>query len=336
MRPETRSAAAALYRLGVAPGRSVPPTSRLEEFVASTPGTRRIVNDPACIGVDYTSRLSNACADILKLDSFGLTERETHVVNILRGGLNYGLREALHTAFGWTRHATCFLSAQRVCDGPEGAWRIDENAYRKLYFGKSASLLIGDVVATGTSLRYALDELVSYALRNGTALRRIVFFTFGGELASEILAKVDARCRELFPGYVRTVLIYLEGRFLMARSDTPVTIRIPDTDLMRLGAEMAPEFIESEYESPAYPIERCTIYDAGSRAFHPAEHLADAAGYWRQVLELAEGGMTFAQLLKERFPGLDPARFGAVDLAALARERIGALTGTDCSASPRR
>ena len=94
------------------------------------------------------------------------------------------------------------------------------------------------------------------------------------------------------------------------------------TDLVRLGALMAPEFVESQYEAPSFPIERCTIYDAGSRAFWVREYAEDVLGYWRQNLQFANHGMTFADLLAERFPGLDPARFGDVDLKAVSLAQI--------------
>ena len=55
------------------------------------------------------------------------------------------------------------------------------------------------------------------------------------------------------------------------------------------------------------------------------EHLADVADYWRQTLALARTGVTYAQLLEERFPGLDPRRFGSVDLVALCERRLAAI-----------
>lgn len=295
----------------------------VEEYLASAPGTRRIANDPMLLGVEYTLALRQSCADVLRADSFGLVERETHVLNILRGGLNFGLREALHLAFGWNRHATDFLSAQRT-NGADG-WRIDESSYRKLSFAGDVSLVLGDVVATGTSLRHALGVTIERIAQQGAALRRIVLFTFGGERATDVLVEMDERCRRIFPGYDRSVVVYFEGRFRMATEETPLTIRIPETDLVRRDATLAPEFVESQYEDPAFPIERCAIYDAGSRAFLPDEHLADVADYWRQTLALARTGVTYAQLLAERFPGLDPRRFGSVDLVALCERRLAAI-----------
>ena len=105
-------------------------------------------------------------AEALRDKTLDLNIKESSgvVVNILRGGLNYGLRHALHDAFGWNRHTTCFISAQRARDNADPEeWHITENAYRKVYLPRPASLFIGDVVATGTSLRYGLNELIASA-----------------------------------------------------------------------------------------------------------------------------------------------------------------------------
>lgn len=301
----------------------IPGPGPVEAYAATSPGTRRICNDPAVAGVEYTDALRLSCADILRALGPVCGETEAVVVNLLRGGLNFGLREALRDAYGWNCHTTCFMSAQRARDeGDPEAWHITENAYKKVYLPERVSFFVGDVVATGTSLRYGLRELVKTASEQKADVRNIVFFTYGGPVAREILAECDAACRRAFPDYGRTVLVYLEGCFAVAAPDTPLHVRLTGTDLLRLGATMAPEFAESQYESPSYPIERCTIYDAGSRAFWLFEYVADVIGYWRQNLQFANHGMTFGELLAERFPMLDPTRFGDVDLRALALERI--------------
>ena len=133
---------------------------KVQSFIVSTPQTRRISNDPTCAGCEYTDLLEQACCEVFKLQPVVLTEQETVVVNILRGGLNYGLRQAIAKAYGWRNHTTCFISAQRARNaGDSESWHITENDYEKVYFPETASLVIGDVVATGTSLRYALQEL---------------------------------------------------------------------------------------------------------------------------------------------------------------------------------
>ncbi len=292
--------------------------------IVSTPETRAICNDPQVAGCDYTDRLRRACAKVFGLKTVSLRESETCVVNILRGGLNYGLREALAAAYGWNRHATAFISAQRARDAADSEdWHITENDYEKVYLPSTASLVIGDVVATGTSLKYALQELLRSAQEQKIRLRSIVFFTFGGAKAQEILEEIDGRCRDLFEGYEQTTLFYFEGCFTCAEASTPLSVRLTGTDLLRWNATMAPEFVESQYEDPAYPLERCTIYDAGSRAFWLEDYIQDVIGYWRQNLQFAEHGMDFRQLLHERFPGLDDTRFPAgTDLRQLALRQL--------------
>ena len=120
-----RSAGSArLYRME-APGTAV------EAFVATAPGTRAISNDPAVAGVDYTTRLRAVCADALRALAPDVPESDAVVVNILRGGLNFGLREALADAFGWNAHTTCFMSAQRARDAQDS--EEDRYQMRKTY-----------------------------------------------------------------------------------------------------------------------------------------------------------------------------------------------------------
>jgi len=300
---------------------------KIEEIIATTPETRAISNNPRVMGLEYTHRLQKACTKILKKLSVNnltcLEEKQTIVFDILRGGLNFGLREALGNAFGWNRHGCSFISAQRARkdDSPE-QWHIVETEYSKVYMPKIASIVVGDVVATGTSLEHAMQALVAEAEKQGTQLRSVVFFTIGGPRAGEILGKMDAMCRDRFSGYETTTLVYLEGCFTVPVPETKIQIKITGTDLLRLNAVMAPEFIASQYEDPCYPIQRCAIYDAGSRAFWPPEYIEDLYGYWSKVKQLADHGVTYEALLKERYPGLDPEPFGPVNLGMVCDDQL--------------
>src|SRR5574344_2108681 len=85
----------------------------LKRFIASTPQTRAISNDPTVAGTNYTRRLQLACTNVFRNYDFGIKELSTVVLNILRGALNFGLRDALADAYGWSRHNSSFISAQR-------------------------------------------------------------------------------------------------------------------------------------------------------------------------------------------------------------------------------
>lgn len=281
--------------------------SLFRRFIASTRETRQICNDPFVVGVDYTDKLETACERVLRhlsqLAVVPFVEHETCVLHILRGGLNFGLRNALAHAFHWNFHSAAFLSSQRARQVPTSSdWVITENSYQKIALPKRATIVFGDVVATGTSLEHGIRRLVDEAKHLGVEIVSWVFFTIGGPRAEEIIAKTSSYCYSLFPHYHGAVVVYFEGRFAVEHQDDSVLGRISGTDLLRTASLLAPEFITSQADSPSYPIERCTIYDAGSRAFWLKEYLEDVESYWRRLARAADRGMTFEELLKLRYP----------------------------------
>lgn len=300
-------------------------------FVASTPQSRAICNDPLILGLPYTQALTEACREVLKAlrDKLPveLSEAQATVLNILRGGLNFGLREAAGQAFSWERHSTAFISAQRArqSERPED-WYITENSYQKVFLPSTVDLIFGDVVATGTSLEYALRQILEISQAQGSGIRYILFFTIGSERSEEILQSLCKTCREKFPNFKGATVVYLEGRFSVPDSKSKLQIKISGTDLLRTQAILAPEFIESQFESPSYPLERCTIYDAGSRAFFVREYLEDVLDYWEKTKALAQAGLSFTELLAERFPELPPQKFPPTDLKNLAEQQIKKLS----------
>jgi len=298
----------------------------VKRYILSTPETRAICNDPLVMGFEYTEKLKKACSTFLRLirgpETIELYENRSVVFNILRGGLNFGLRGALAQAFGWNNHSSSFVTAQRarVTESPE-LWHITEDEYQKITFPERAQIILGDVVATGTSLKHGLDIMIKEAVKQGTELSSILFFTIGGQMSEQRLIEADKACRKHFPNYEGTHVCYIEGRFFVPTTETNVSIKITGTDLMRCNSLMAPEFIESNLESPSYPLERCTIYDAGSRAFQIEEYRDDVIEYWKGVLELSKT-MTFEELLSERFPEIDAKNFGSVSLEQVAKQQL--------------
>ena len=299
-------------------------------FISSTPETRKIMNDPTVVGVEYTSLLQQACVATLKAFSkhsgFKLHEDETLVLNILRGGLNFELRDALCEAYSWNTHGSWFVSSQRVCDD-EGKWSISEDSYKKVYFTPKSTIILGDVAATGTTLKAILPSLIEEALEEDCQIRHLVLFTIGGSNAASVIEKIDKELSETFPKYEGSAVIYFEGIFNLAGSENELSIKENGTDLLRTKSVLSPEFLSSQYDEPSYPIERCVIYDAGARAFHVPEYVADVIDYWEQVLELAKNGIDFDEYLEERFPELDQDKFKYHSLKSIAKEQLKKLEG---------
>lgn len=283
----------------------VPKHRGVSEYLASTPHTRAICSDPFVYGVEYTRLLQYACSDVLQsLETASLNsvweQGNTVVFHILRGGLNFGLRDALHSAYGWNYHRSAFISSQRARD-EKGDWYITENRYQKISLPDHAHIIFGDVVATGVSLEHALFRIIEVAEKDRKQITGFTFFTIGSPRAGEILERIDQECKKRFSSYMGSRIIYFEGIFGVGDEHSTLHIMLPGTDLLHSPALLTDEFISYQQQALPYALERCTIYDAGSRACDVHEYLEDVRGYWEQVLELAYNGMTLSAYLQERF-----------------------------------
>jgi uracil phosphoribosyltransferase len=302
--------------------------TRIGEYIFTSPFSRAICNNPEIFGVQYTDHLREACTlallSLREANVIQLQETSTCVLNILRGGLNFGLREALANAYAWNRHSSAFLSAQREQDPKDpDCWYITENTYAKFELDGTVSIILGDVIATGSSLKFGLQKIIKWCQEHRTLVKNIVVFTIGGPRSTEILSQISDECRIHFVGFEKTILVYLEGIFYVPSPQDTYRLALSGTDLMRTNCLMAPEFEESQLESPFYPLERCTIYDAGSRAFHIEEYLNDVRHYWNQVKALAEQGVTYESFTRERCPYVqEKGLLLDKDLFAIAKERL--------------
>ncbi len=241
------------------------------------------------------------------------------VLNFLRGGLIFDLSRALFRALDARHHSTCFMSSQRTCDN--GLWTVHESMYRKLRVPNDGILVVGDVVATGSTLKHGMRVLLDHLVQARVALKGVVFFTIGGSNLERLLEDSDSECRRYYPGYQETHAVYLEGRMHLVREEDDIPLGEPGTDLIRKGALLAPEFVSCQNHPHSAVLERCVIYDAGSRAFDCANYLRDVLHYWRHLAGLARSGMTFEQRRKQLWPEGDVPNPGKT-LQTIAEERI--------------
>ncbi len=272
----------------------------IDRYIISTPETRDICNKPEVLGVEYTEKLKTAVAKSLKHFKDILTNEENICVfNFLRGSLNFHIREALNIAFNFNKHNTSFMSSQRFKE--DGRWGVKENMYRKLNFPKPTTLLIGDVVATGVTMQEGINLIYEEVKKADSELKDIIFFTIGCHKIEKVFENILPKLKT-FKNFNKVHIIYFEGKFKLVDSKTELKIGIPGTDLIRKDCLLSPEFEQSQLNSLSFPLERCTIYDAGSRSFQIKEYREEVLNYWGKTLELANNGFTLKQALEERLP----------------------------------
>lgn len=300
----------------------------IRRYCFSTAETREIVNKPEVMGMDYTEKLEAGMMHLLTgfkpLHFTDMKEDQVEVFNFLRGGLNFGLRNALHRAYGWNSHRSSFMSSQRARDS-EGRWYITEDSYRKITIAKGGIVFCGDVIATGVTLESGLAALTKEVKKRNASIRYFHFFTFGCHKAEKTLQEYYDIWKAEFEDFEGIDVFYIEGKFHLADSKTPVSIKLQGTDLLRRDSVLMPEFIAHQEKSIVYPLERCTIYDAGSRAYDIEEYAADVVDYWEQVYVLAKNGMTASAYLEERYPEASEnlrKKAAESDLVAIAAERV--------------
>ncbi len=277
----------------------------VRRWVVSTPWSRDICNRPELLGCEYTAALRSAMVAALAAAPFRDLVASTPptrvcVLHFLRGGLNFDLRNALHEAYGLNALASVFMSSQRF--RVEGRWQVREDMYRKLQVPPGAVLLAADVVATGVTVANGLEVVLEHVRQIGSSIRALVFFTIGCHKLEKCLAALEPRLREASPDYLGSHVVYLEGKLRLVDSRTPLRVGIPGTDLIRREALLAPELEASQLALPSAILERCAIYDAGSRAFDVPAYVEDVLDYWRKVRSLARYGLTLADALAERWP----------------------------------
>lgn len=275
--------------------------SPVTQLMASTPETRALCNRPEITGLPVTAALRTALTRVLarhaELGLAAPAAGEAGLLTIMRGGMTFGLREALADSCGLDRATLSFVTAERFRDG--GQWRIRQDQYRSYALPARGVLYLADVVATGTTLGHVLDQLLPVLRSSGTQLRALVVFTIGSAAAEKVLARFHKRAQqELGPGYERTVLVYLEGRFGLAGEVKTPVIAEPGTDLLRFPALLTPEFELSQFERLSFPLERCVVYDLAQRCCDPQAHLAAVRKYWQRLMEL---GITCEEAFRERW-----------------------------------
>lgn len=290
--------------------------TQIEEYIFSTPETRRVCNEPELVGLEFPRCMRQATVRVLRrppLNEFfrDQSDRMVSVMHFLRGGLNFQLRDALAEAYGFNKHYCAYMTSQRHKDSDE--WVIEQDQYRKIRYLPGSTLLIGDVIATGSTLENGLDVLIEHAESENAPFRNLIVFTIGCDRGRQILDEYVDRLRRDC-GVDRVMLFYAEGKFGLAKAGSSPTIKIPGTDLLRDPALLAPEYERSLYDRLHIAIERCAIYDVGAKSFEYQKHIEDVCEYWNQLIE---SNLTLKKAYRERWSEQD---YGSVDQLFQARK----------------
>ena len=254
-------------------------------YVVSGEGTRHMMASPEVVG--YESYLSMKPATTTALAYFrdeGLAD-EADILTILRGGLNYPLEECCYKA-GIRIPNMNFISCERKIEN--GIITGLDIKYEKLHIARDITLMVGDIIASGDTLRLCLSQVVDRFRRRGGSLKRIIFFTIGGTKAIPLMERFTEDIRRCFPDFEGFSCVFYEGIFTVYEDKGVSGINIPDIDFGWRGGFIAPEFrhyVLGFLEDALF--EKCIIYDGGARRYEIPAHYEEVMEYWEKLLARA-------------------------------------------------
>jgi hypothetical protein len=249
-------------------------------YVVSAPGTRHLMAFPEVVGYDSYLSMLPATTDALRNRYSQGKEEDVDILTILRGGLNYPIEEACYRS-GIRVRDIHFVSCERIIE--DHVITGLEIKYEKLRVKKDCTLVIGDIIATGDTLRLCLDQVIDRFRRRGGSIRKIVFFTIGGTRAIDLMEKKAEEIREVFPEFEGFECYFYEGIFTVYTDKGATGINVPDIDFGWKGGIVSPEFRRFVLDHPYSILEKCIIYDGGARRYEIPVHFHEALEYWEGV-----------------------------------------------------
>lgn len=266
--------------------------ANLEVLIASTAQTREIFNTPELCGVPFQHALSEALEKLVrglslleqKPVSRYLKEFPLDIIYILRGGLNFDLHNAVFQATGTYPEVT-FVSSQRVFS--KDTFYISEFEYKKWNIQQDAVICLGDISATGTTITHVLDQAIHQYHAENKKPRWLLFITIGTtEVISTLQRYVQKLAHEWAPNFEGITVVFLEQIFRLYTGHAQlIDNHLPFTDFFRARFPFALEFEKASLAKPVSFLERCAIYDGGSRSYEPHAYLVNLQKYWQALLD---------------------------------------------------
>ena len=204
----------------------------------------------------------------------------------LSGGLYYALNYGFKKEFGFAL-PQCFIGIQRQrVEGKEGQFRALAGYENFESLPDNAHVVIGDTVATGSTLVKGIQLLLDAAEDKGYSIASITVLTLAGsaEGARKLAALAKKHITSQHPK-CRVSLYACEMLFHLMPDGTDLRFLMPDSVMPDESRQEA----ERRYGKYLSKNMRCAVFDWGTRCKNPAEHC-------REFLEYAESELSVARI----------------------------------------
>lgn len=274
----SRSEGVTLYRLET-------PKLQNKYFIASYEGSRQLLMQPEEVGFKTYLDTMPPTVEALKYFKERGLQDSVDILTILRGGLNYSVEESCYRA-GIQIDNMNFLSCERIIKDKE--IKGLDIKYQKYNIVNNGTMVIGDIIATGDTLKLCFEYILDKYKRRGAKLRRVIFFTIGGNRAFDLMETFTEQIRQYWPEFEGFTCVFYEGIFSVYSTRGVTGVNVPNIDFYWKDAVLAPEYRKAVFENDNAIFEKCIIYDGGARRYEIPEHYDEVVEYWRDIRAVAD------------------------------------------------
>jgi uracil phosphoribosyltransferase len=215
----------------------------------------------------------------------GVPRQDICELVFLSGGLYYALNYGFKRDFGFALQQ-CFIGIQRQrVEGKEGQFRAVAGYENFESLPDKAHVIIGDTVATGSTLVKGIQLLMDAAEGKGSSIESITVFTLAGspEGARKLAKLTKTHILPQHPG-CKVSLYACEMLFHLMPDGTDLRFLMPDSVMPEESRQEA----ERRYGKYLGKNMRCAVFDWGTRCKNPRAHCSE-------FLEYAEGELSGAK-----------------------------------------
>ena len=298
-----------------------------------SPAALDIVCSPHLVASPLAALAKQASADWLAGLSAEQLGASPVVLEILNGGHYYYVAEALAELSGRPVRVARLRAKRYLADGGEWGVRVWERSGASL--AGATSLLIGDTIATGTTLAGVLKEVLKELREEGSSgtLPPFHIFSIAGAAQAEPVLSLSA---------AQLTLTYANAAFSLHPNGTDLRFSGPGSRWHPRAAAQLPARLEGLEP-------RCAVYDWGDRFTAPEKHLEElgewvrslgegAPAWLRHQLAVAVAGQPWSSwdppvsdLVFESLPGFTGG-FGVACTSAMPPSRLAQLCTADKAA----
>ncbi len=258
-------------------------------YVICSDTSRSVLYSPNLAGKklqDIMEKNSSIFASILAKHVLSSAKRENICELVfLSGGLYYALNYGFKHEFGFAL-PQCFIGIQRQrVEGKEGEFRAVAGYGNFESLPDNAHVIIGDTVATGSTLVKGIQLLLDEAENRGISIASITALTLAGSaLGAQKLAKLSKS--HIIPQHplCKVSFFACEMLFHLMPDGTDLRFIMPDSVMPEESRQEA----LSRYGKYLSKNMKCAVFDWGTRCKNPLEHYREFLEYSKSELEGAK------------------------------------------------